>query len=125
MASGIGNAIGGRMAGLFGRAAFHFADALFHLLAWLERHDKLLWYKNFIAGARIASLASSPSFYLENAEISQLNAVVFNERFHDRVEGLLDDFLGLKLRQPDLLGDGFDNLFLGHVGIPSESWPLV
>jgi hypothetical protein len=28
------------------------------------------------------------------------------------------------LRQPDLFGDGFDNLFLGHVGIPSESSPL-
>jgi hypothetical protein len=30
----------------------------------------------------------------------------------------LDDFFGLKLGQPDLLGDGFDDLFFGHLRIP-------
>ena len=108
----------------FGRSALHFADPFFHLFAWLERDDELLWYKDFVAGARVAGLACGPAFYLENAKISQLDAVVFDQRFDDGIERLLDDFLGLELSQPDLLGDGFDNLFLGHVGIPLESSPL-
>ena len=108
----------------FGRSSLHFADAFFHLFARLERDDELLWYKHFVAGSRVASLACGPAFYFENAEISQLDAVVLDQRFDNRIERLLDDFLGLELRQPDLLGDGFDYLFLGHVGIPSESWPL-
>src|SRR5262249_32968418 len=57
-------------------------------------------------------------------EVSQLDAVVFDQGLDDGIERLLDDLLRLELRQPDLLGDGFDNLFLGHVGIPSESRPL-
>ena len=108
----------------FGRSALHFADPFFHLFARLERDDELLWYKHFVAGSGVASLACSPAFYFENAEISQFDAMVFDQRFDDCVERLLDDFLGLELRQPDLFGDGFDNLFLGHVGIPSESSPL-
>ncbi len=124
MASGIGRAVGLRMSGLLGCSTFHLADPFFHLLARLERDDKLLWHKHFVAGSRVPSLACGPAFYLENTEISQFDAVVFDERFDDGVEGLLDDFFGLKLCQPDLFGDSFDNLFLGHVGIPSESWPL-
>ena len=112
------------MPGGFGCSALHFADPFFHLFARLERDDELLWHKHFIARSGVASLACGPAFYLENAEISQLDAVVLDQRFDDRVERLLDDFLGLELRQPNLLGDGFDNLFLGHVGIPSESSPL-
>ena len=108
----------------FGCSALHFADPFFHLFAGLERDDELLWYKDLIAGSRIASLPSGTTFYLENAKITQLDAVVFDQGFDDSVEGLLDDFLGLELRQTNLLGDGFDNLFLGHVGIPSESPPL-
>jgi len=61
---------------------------------------------------------------LENAEIPQFDAVIFDQRCDDGVESLLNDFLGLKLREPDLLGNGFDYLFLGHVGIPSENRPL-
>src|SRR4051812_34538579 len=112
------------MTGGFGCSALHFADSLFHLFARLERDDELLWYEHFVAGARVASLACGPAFYFKNAEISQLDAMVLDQRFDDRIERLLDDFLGLELRQADLLGDGFDNLFLGHVGIPSESRPL-
>src|SRR5262245_4393494 len=119
MASGIGRAVGRRqVAGGFCRSALHFADPFFHLLAWLERDDKLLWYKHFVASPGVASLACSPAFYLENAEITQLDAMVLNQGFDDRIERLLDDFLGLELRETDLLGDGFDNLFLGHVGVP-------
>src|SRR6267142_3046757 len=112
------------MPGGFGRSTLHFADPFFHLFARLERDDKLLGYKHFVAGSGVSSLACGPAFYFENAKISQLDAVVLDQCFDDRIEGLLDDFLGLELRQPDLFGDGFDNLFLGHVGIPSESSPL-
>jgi hypothetical protein len=108
-------AVGLRVTGLGGGSAFHLADPFFHLFAGLERDHELLWYKDFIARPGIASLACGPAFYLENTEVPQLNAVVFNQRFDDRIEGLLDDFLRLKLCQTDLLGDGFDNLFLGHV----------
>jgi hypothetical protein len=112
------------MTGGFGGSALHFADSLFHLFARLERDDELLWYKDFIASARVASFPSGPAFDLENSEVSELDPVVFDQCFDDCVERLLDDFLGLELRQTDLVGDGFDNLFLGHVGIPSESGPL-
>ena len=124
MVLAIARAVGLRIAGFSGCPAFHFANAFFHFLAWLERDDELLWYKDFIASARVASFPSGPTFDLENSEVSELDAVVFDQCFDDCVEGLLDDFLRLELRQTNLLGDGFDNLFLGHVGIPSESGPL-
>src|SRR4030095_8631619 len=103
---------------------FHFAYSLLHLLAGLERDHELLWHKDFIASARVARLASRPSLHLEDPKIPQLDAVVLDERFDDGVEGLLDDFLGLELSQPDLLGDRFDNLFLGHVTSPLREWPV-
>ena len=112
------------MAGGFGRSTLHLADPFFHFFAWLERDYKLLGYKHLVASSGVSSLACGPAFYFENAKISQLDAVVLDQRFDDRIEGLLDDFLGLELRQAYLFGDGFDNLFLGHVGIPSESSPL-
>jgi hypothetical protein len=99
-------------------STFHFSHPLFHFLARLERDDEFLRYKHFVAGTRIPGLACGPTFYLENAEISEFNAVIFNERLDDRIERFLDDFLRLKLCQTDLFGDGFDNLFLGHVGSP-------
>ena len=122
---GTGSTIRRRETGLGGRSAFHLANAFFHLFARLERNDELLWYKDFIAGSRVASLASGPSFYLKNAEIPQFDAVIFDQRFNDGVERLLDDLFRLKLCQTDLLGDGFDNLFLGHVAIPSKRRPLA
>ncbi len=118
MACGIRRTIGIRVARCFGCSAFHFADPFFHFLAGLERDDELLWYKHLIASTRVASLTCGPPFDLENAEITQLDAMVLDQGFDDSVERLLDDFFGLELRQADLLGDGFDNLFLGHVGIP-------
>ena len=115
---GAGSTIGRRETGLGGRSAFHFANAFLHLFARLERNDELLWYKDFIARAWVPSLACGPTFYLENAKISQLDSMVFDQSFDDCVEGLLNDFLRLKLCQADLLGDGFDNLFLGHFRSP-------
>jgi hypothetical protein len=47
--------------------------------------------------------------------------MIFDQRFDDRVEGLLDDFFRLQLGEPDLFGDGFNDLFLGHGGVPYET----
>jgi hypothetical protein len=109
------------VAGLFGGPALHFADSLFHLLARFEGDHELLWDKDFIAGSRVSSLAGCPSLYLENAEISEFDAMVFDQRLNDGIKGFLDDFLRLELRKANLFGDGFDNLFLGHVGVPYET----
>ena len=116
--------VGLGVTGLFGRPSLHFADSLLHLLARLESDHKLLWDKDFVAGPRVASLACGPSFDLENAEISQFDAVILDERFNDGVKRLLNDFLRLELGEPNFLGDGFDNLFLGHVELPYETGPM-
>src|SRR4051812_12816627 len=98
MGFGFWRAIGWQMSGLFSRSALHLAHLLFHFLAGLKRDDKLLGHEHFIAGPGVASLARGTLFYLENTEISQLDAVVLDERRHDGIEGLLDDFLRLQLR---------------------------
>jgi len=117
---GFWRAVGLRVTGLFGGSALHFADSFLHFFARLERDDKLLWDKDFITCPGVAGLACRPSFDLKNTEISQFDAVIFDERFDDCVERLLDDFLRLELGKPNFLGDGFNNLFLGHVETPLE-----
>ena len=99
--------------GLVG-APLKLADPFFHLFARLECDHELLWDEDFITRSRVASLASSPSFDLKNAKISEFDAVVFHQGLDDGIKGLLDDFLGLELSQPNLLGDGLNDLFLGH-----------
>jgi hypothetical protein len=47
--------------------------------------------------------------------------MVLDQRLHDGIERLLDDFLRLELGEPDLLGDGFDDLFFSHVQVPYEN----
>lgn len=121
MTFGVWGAVGLGVAGLFGGLTLHFADAFLHLFARLECDHKLLRHKDFIARPRVAGLACGPSFDLENAEISEFDAMILDERLNDCVERLLDDFLGLELREPNLLGDGFNNLFLGHDGVPYET----
>jgi hypothetical protein len=121
-----GGPIRGQVAGLrlFGGSSFHLANAFFHLFARLECHHELLWHKDFIASARIASFACSPLFYLENAEVPELDSMVFHQGFNDGIERLLNDFLGLELGEPDLIGNGFNDFFLGHFGIPFEDRPF-
>jgi hypothetical protein len=99
-------------------AALHLADPLLHLFSGFERDHKLFGDKDFVSRAGIAGLTSRPSLDLKHAKIPQLNAMVLDQGLDDGIEGLLDDFLGLKLCQPNLFGDGFDNLFLGHVKVP-------
>jgi hypothetical protein len=69
--------------------------------------------------AGIACLAGGPGFHLEDAEVSQFDPPLLDQGLDDRIEGLLDDLLRLQLRHPDLFGNRFDDLFLGHVGLSS------
>jgi hypothetical protein len=114
MTFGFGGTIGLDVSGLFGGTAFHFSDPFFHLFARFERDHELLGDEDFITRSRVAGLASSPSFDLKNAKISEFDAVVFHQSLNNGIESLLDDFLGFELRQPNLLGDGLYDLFLGH-----------
>src|SRR4051812_16414204 len=98
------------MSGGLGGSTLHFADPLFHLFARLERDHEFLWDEHFVARSRVTSFACGSAFYFKNAEISQLDAVVLDQGLDDRIERLLDDFLGLELGQPNLFGDSFDNL---------------
>ena len=90
------------------------AYALLHLFPGLERDDELLWYKDFIAGPRIAGLACGALFHLKDAKIPELDPLFLYQRLDDRVKCLLHDLLGLELGQPNVFGDRLDDLFLGH-----------
>ena len=118
---GLRRAVRLNIACLLSCPAFHFANPFFHLLAGFERDHKLLWHKDFIAGARVSGLAGRPPFHLEYPEIPQLDAMVLDQRLDDCIERLLDDFFRLKLREPNLFGDGFNNLFFGHLQVPFEN----
>jgi hypothetical protein len=96
------------------RPPLQFAYPLLHLLTRLERHYELLWDKDFIAGPWIASLASRPFFHFKYAKISELDPPILDQRSDDCIKGLLHNLLGLELCQPNILGDRFDDLFLGH-----------
>ncbi len=113
----LGRPSGGRFGG---GLAFQLADPFFHLLARLERYDELLGNVHLLARPRVARLAGSPLLDLKDPEVPQLDAAVLYERLNDGVERLLDDLLRLELRQTDLLGDRFDDLFLGHQTPPRE-----
>ena len=53
--------------------------------------------------------------------LKKLNTPFFNQRFNNRVECFLDDFLRLELGQPDLLRNRFYDLFFGHGEAPFEA----
>ncbi len=62
----------------------------------------------------IAGFACRAFLDFEDAKIAELDTTFVNQRFDDGVECLLDNFLRLELRKPNLVGDGFDDFFLGH-----------
>lgn len=99
-------------------ASLEFADSLLHFLAGLEGHDKFLRHEYFFARAWISCFSGSPLFDLENAEIPQLNSLVFDECVDNRVKGLLNDLFGLELRETNLLGDGLYDFFFRHDEVP-------
>jgi hypothetical protein len=105
--------------GLVG-AALELADSFLHLFARFEGDHKLFGDKDFFAGARVTRLAGSSSLHFEDAEIPQLNAMIFNQRLDDGVERFLDDFFGLQLREANLFGDGLHDFFLGHDEFPCD-----
>jgi hypothetical protein len=85
----------GLLASGFVGTALELADPFFHFLTRLERHHKLLWHKDFLARAGVSGLTCGAAFDFKDAKVSQLDAVVFNERLDDRIKGLLNDLFGL------------------------------
>ena len=96
----------------------HDPDPLFHFLTGLEGDDVFGLDVDLGPGPRIAGLAGLPPLDLEDAEVPQFDSTFFDQRLHDRVEGPLDDLLGLELRQVGAFGNLFDDFFLGHVRSP-------
>lgn len=93
---------------------FQTFDAFFHFLAGLESHDKLFRNVNALTGPRIPSFSCSSFFDLEDPEVAEFDSPVRDERLHNGVKRLLDDFLGFELSQSDVVGDGFDDFFFCH-----------
>jgi len=60
----------------------------------------------------------STALDLEDTEVPQLDPTFGNEGLDDRVEGALDDVLGLELGQPEVLGNPLGDLFLRHLANP-------
>ncbi len=108
------------LGGGFVDSSFKLADAFFHLFAGLKCYNELLWHKDFFACTRIAGLTCSPLFDLENAEITQLDPLILDQCVDDCVERFLDDFLGLELSKPNLLGDGLYDFFFRHDEVPYQ-----
>jgi hypothetical protein len=104
--------------------SFELPHSCFHLLARLEGYDEFLRYGNLFTRARITSFASCTPLHFEHSEIAELDAVIFDQRFDNGVERLLDDLLRLELCQPNLVRDGLYDLFFGHdrVSRPKSSW---
>ena len=53
----------------------------------------------------------------QSQQFAAIDPAFLDQRLHDGVERLLDDLFCLKLCQPDFLGNGPNNLFLGHDSI--------
>src|SRR6516162_6167315 len=106
----------------FGGSLFELPHLFFHLLARLEGNDVLLGDENLVAGSWIAGFSCRPLLDFENAEIAQFDPAILNQRLDNRVEGLLDDLLGLQLRHSDFIGNGFDDFFFSHDSVlPREA----
>lgn len=95
-------------------SSFELPHSCFHLLTRLEGYDEFLRYRNLFTRARITSFASCTPLHFEYSEIAELDAVIFDQRFDNGVERLLDDLLRLELSQPNLVRDGLYDLFFGH-----------
>ena len=92
-------------------------DTTASALARLERDHVLCRHKDILAGTRVTGLPGCASLDLEDAEVPKFDPPVSDQGVYDGVEGLLNDLLGLQLSQPDLFGNGPNDLFLGHDSI--------
>src|SRR5262249_48620573 len=111
----------------FRRRELSLASHLFfHLFAGLEGDDLLRLDIDAFSSARIAGFTSFAHLDFEHANVPQLGPADLNERVDNAVKGLLNDFFGFELGQPDAIGNLFDDLFLGHdVGSPNfRSGPI-
>src|SRR5262249_30866421 len=99
-------------------------DALFHLLAWLERHHGFPLDIDALTPARISGPPRLAPLDLENAEITKFDSSFGKQRVNDRIESLLHDFLGLELSHAQGFRDLLDDFFLGHGPTPCKAWNL-
>ena len=119
---------GGPNTGVCGMMMLHVepTDTFFHLLAGLEGDDVFGLDVDPFSGPWIASLAWLAFLHLENAEVSQFDPALFQERVDNGVEGLLDNLFGFQLRQAELFGYLLDDLFLGHRSVlPTEDQMML
>ena len=79
------------------RLPFSPRHPVFHLFSRLEFDDLLRLDLDLLAGFRIPARPRRPAFDLEHAEAPQFDPSRLGQRFDDRVERLLNDFLHKEL----------------------------
>ena len=109
----VGLASSGRIAGS-SRHLGRGTNAVIHLVARLEGHDKPLRDEDLLAGSRVPCFVGGPLLDFEDAETPQLDASFGDQRRDDGVHRLLDDFLSLQHGGAGLLGDGSGNFLFRH-----------
>lgn len=90
-------------------------NSFFHFLTRFESHD--VFFRDFhrITGSGVSGLAGRSFLDFKDTKISQLDSGLPNESVDDGIESFLNDLFGLQLGKVEFLGDGFDDLFFGHV----------
>src|SRR6478672_7334985 len=86
--------------------------ALLQLLAGAEGHDRARRNRDFLAGLRVAAWTLVLLAQLEVAEAGELDALAVLQRFAQRVEERVHEFLRFALVQADFLEQT-----LGHFGL--------
>src|SRR6478752_3626532 len=102
--------------------------ALLQLLAGAEGHDRARRNRDFLAGLRVAAGTLVLLAQLEVAEAGELDALAVLQRFAQRVEERVHEFLRFALVQADFLEQT-----LGHLGLgqrhrsypPARTAPLL
>src|SRR5688572_3222248 len=89
-------------------------DAFLQLLAGAERHDGAGGNRNLFAGLGVAARALVLAPQVEVAEARKLHLATLLERFAERVEERVDEFLRLALVEPDFVEQPFCHFCLGQ-----------
>jgi len=96
--------------GCFGQVS----HASFHVFARLKNHYVFLRHFDLVARLRIPRFTSRPLLDFEYTKITQFDSSFPDQRIHDRIEGLLNDFLRLLLSQTHFFGDRAYDVFFCH-----------
>src|SRR5580704_16757377 len=94
-------------------------QALAHLLAGLEKGNRLFVHWNMRPGARIAANPCVPVFHREGAEPTQFDPVAARQGAGDFIENCIDDFFHIaKVEMRVTVGDPLYELGFDHRPIP-------